>query len=194
MAGTIQPNSTLLNSNQATPKMRNTSTRGLGESPKRGFVPGELAGRRSHQHGRERTDKLIYSPEGNTVFNISDSMFSCHFSLCSETFHCSVQLLDGGRQGLNTTGCSTATQVGEQMKQGVLWTAVAVMVELPTLFSQTVSLAYVLEKALTQRKASLPQLTREINCLSTSFFSCLVSRHLKRDSTWILSSLRLHLC
>lgn len=103
-----------------------------------------LEGRRAHQHGRERTDKLIYSPEGNTVFNISISMFSCHFSLFVETFHCSVQLLDGGRQGLNTTGCSTATQMKEQMKQGVLWTAAAVVVELPILFPQSISLAYVL--------------------------------------------------
>lgn len=99
---------------------------------------------RTHQHGRERTDKLIYSPEGNAVFNISISMFSCHFSLLGETFHCSVQLLDGGRQGLNTTGCSTATQMKEEMKQGVLWTAVAIVIELSILFSQAISLAYVL--------------------------------------------------
>lgn len=105
-----------------------------------------LEGRRAHQHGWERTDKLIYSPEGNAVFNISVSMFSCHFSLFSETLHCSVQLLDGGRQGLNTMGCSTATQMKEQMKQGVLWTAVAVVVELPILFSQSISLAYVLDR------------------------------------------------
>lgn len=104
-----------------------------------------LEGRRAHQHGWERTDKLIYSPEGKAVFNISVSVFSCHFLLFGETFHCSVQLLDGGRQGLNTMGCSTATQMKEQMKQGVLWTAVAVVVEPPILFSQSISLVYVLD-------------------------------------------------
>ena len=69
-------------------------------------------------------------------------MFSCHFSLLGETFRCSVELLDGGRQGLNTTGCSTATQMKEQTKQGVLWTAAAV-VELLIPFSQSISLACV---------------------------------------------------
>lgn len=103
-----------------------------------------LEGRRAHQHGRERTDELIYSPGGNAVFNISAAMFSCHFSLFSETFRCSVQLLDRGRQGLNTTGCSTATQTKEQTKQGVPWAAVAVVGELPIPFSQSFSLACVL--------------------------------------------------
>lgn len=73
-------------------------------------VPNVAKRKRVQQHGRARTDKLIPSLEGNTVFCISASTLGCHFSLFGQ--------LDGGRRVLNTTGCSPDEGAGEQGSSG----------------------------------------------------------------------------